>query len=200
MHWVGRFMESMAELVEEHGGVVSDFTGDGLMAWFGVPLIRTDRFEIETDAINTVRCALAMSAKLRALNLDWSDNGLPTARMRVGICSGEAVVGAYGSRYRLKYASVGTTVNTAARLENHDKDGFYQEGDGNRILVSGTTWELLGDRFPGISLGEVQLRGLPEPIPVHRLVEEQDELKEQTEATLVGTVAMSSTRRNGAGV
>ena len=89
--------------------------------------------------------------------------------MRVGICSGEAVVGAYGSRHRLKYASVGTTVNTAARLENHDKDGFHQEGDGNRILDSGTTWELLGDSFPGISLGEIQLPGLPQPIPVHRL-------------------------------
>jgi adenylate cyclase len=197
MDWVGRFMEVMAELVESHGGVVGDFTGDGLMAWFGVPLVRTDPEEIKADATAAVRCAIRMSRALKELCRDWEAAGLPTARMRIGIASGDAVVGAYGSRYRVKYASVGTTVNTAARLEAHDKEGFDRQGSGNRILVSGSTWDLLEGNIEGRNLGPTWLQGLPEPIRIYRIVEEQDERDEDSD---VGGSVVPLSRGHGGGV
>lgn len=192
MEWVGRFMEVMAELVEAHGGVVGDFTGDGLMAWFGVPLVRTDPEDIKADAIEAVRCAVEMSTALKALCRDWEAAGLPTARMRIGIASGESVVGAYGSRYRLKYASVGTTVNTAARLEAHDKEGFDREGAGNRILVSGSTWDLLDGEIEGCDLGPTWLQGLPEPIRIYRIVEDEDEKEDESDEDARVDVAVAT--------
>ncbi|MEJ2090373.1 MAG: adenylate/guanylate cyclase domain-containing protein, partial [Gammaproteobacteria bacterium] len=173
------------------------FTGDGLMAWFGVPLVRTDPEEIKADATAAVRCAIRMSRALKELCRDWEAAGLPTARMRIGIASGDAVVGAYGSRYRVKYASVGTTVNTAARLEAHDKEGFDRQGSGNRILVSGSTWDLLEGNIEGRNLGPTWLQGLPEPIRIYRIVEEQDERDEDSD---VGGSVVPLSRGHGGGV
>jgi len=174
MRWVGQFMEHMAGLVERHDGVVSDFTGDGLMASFGVPLIRHSEAAIRQDAGDAVACALAMSREMRALNRSWWEAGLPEARLRIGVCTGEAVVGAYGSRERLKYASVGVAVNAAARLEAFDKEGFYTEQKGNRVLVGEDTWKLLDESVTGRCLGSVQLRGLPQAMNIYRIDEQED--------------------------
>lgn len=180
MRWVGEFMDHMADLVEQHGGVVSDFTGDGLMASFGVPLVRRSEAAIRQDAGNAVRCALAMSRRMAELNHRWRDAGLPEARLRVGVCTGDAVVGTYGSRERLKYASVGLAVNAAARLEAHDKEGFYAEGAGNRVLVAESTWRRLVPAVAGRCLGLVQLRGLPEATPVYRVFDTPEDRHEST--------------------
>ena len=119
-------MEMMANLVEQHGGVVNDFTGDGLMASFGAPIVRTAEDDVERDACNAIRCAIAMDRALGDLNEQWAALGLPASRMRIGICSGEVVLGAYGSDEHMKYASVGPAVNTAARLESYDKATFFR--------------------------------------------------------------------------
>lgn len=174
MRWVGEFMEHMSDVVERHNGVVSDFTGDGLMASFGVPLIRHSEAEIRRDASDAVACALAMSRQMQVLNRTWRQAGLPEARLRVGVCTGDAVVGAYGSRERLKYASVGVAVNAAARLEAFDKESFYAEQRGNRVLVGEGTWKLLDRSVTGRCLGSVQLRGLPEAMNIYRIDEQEN--------------------------
>jgi adenylate cyclase len=89
--------------------------------------------------------------------------------MRIGIATGPVVVGTYGSRDRLKYAAVGTTVNVAARLEGLDKESFDSERTGSRILVAEATWRLLNSGVNGVRVGEVQLRGLPDAIVCYRI-------------------------------
>lgn len=169
MDWLGTYTDCMSELVEQHDGMVHDFLGDGLMASWGLPFPRESETEIDEDARRAVRCALAMGEALERLNAAWSREGRPTARLRVGILTGPVVVGAIGGEERMKYAAVGNTVNTAARLESFDKVGFENEESTFRVLVGQETWERLGDVFVTRCLGDHVLKGRGEPVTIHRV-------------------------------
>ncbi len=170
MRWIGSYMDAMAGLVERHGGIVNDFLGDGLMATFGAPIRRTREEEIDRDAQSAVACALDMAGELERLNERWREQGAPSARMRVGILTGPAIVGSLGSAERLKYATVGDTVNAAARLESFDKAAFDVESASFRILVGEETRRRLGGRFRTLPLGAHRLRGRGEPLEIHRVL------------------------------
>jgi len=172
MEWLGTYMDRMAQLIEMHGGMVNDFLGDGIMASFGVPVPSSTEEEIDRDARNAVECALAMGDALRTLNQGWRERGLPTARMRIGILTGPAVVGDIGSQDRMKYATVGNTVNTASRLEGFDKMGFELEPEQStlRILVGQSTLDRLGGEFATKCLGAHVLKGKGEPLTIHRVL------------------------------
>jgi adenylate cyclase len=172
MEWLGTYTDRMAQLVEEHGGIVNDFLGDGIMASFGVPIPSTSESAIRQDAIQAVECALAMGEALAELNAGWRERGQPTARMRVGILTGPAVVGDIGSERRMKYATVGNTVNTASRLESFDKEPFELEPEQStiRILIGQATADLVSDRFVTRCLGDHLLKGKGEPITIHRVL------------------------------
>jgi adenylate cyclase len=170
MDWIGSYMDAMARLVESRGGFVNDFLGDGLMATFGAPVRRTREDEVDRDARSAVDCALDMAAELERLNERWRREGGRTARVRIGILTGPAIVGSLGSAARLKYATVGDTVNTASRLESFDKAGFDADAEGFRILVGEATWRRLGGRFRTRSLGVHRLKGKGEPLEIYRVL------------------------------
>ncbi|HKC96128.1 MAG TPA: adenylate/guanylate cyclase domain-containing protein [Nitrospira sp.] len=172
MDWTNEYIEIMAQLITKHGGVVDDYFGDAIKANFGVPVPRTTEAEIRQDALNAVECALAMETEMRRLNALWKAQNLPTMRMRVGIYTGLAVAGSQGSAQRLKYTTLGDTVNIAARLESFGKEaGEPNFGDRFcRILIGQTTLEYIGDAFETETIGEMTLRGKQEKIKVYRLV------------------------------
>ncbi len=80
-------------------------------------------------------------------------------RLRIGIASGMAVAGAYGSVGRMKYTTLGTPVNLAARLESYDKEAFVQAKRGHRVLVAEQTVQLLGVDPTLLPLGDALLKG-----------------------------------------
>lgn len=172
MDWLNTYIEVMAQLVMKHGGIVDDYIGDAIKADFGVPVPRTSEAEIRQDAVNAANCALAMETEMRRLTRLWQEQGLPTVRMRIGIYTGPAVAGSQGSAERLKYTTIGDTVNTAARLESYDKQNaetFF--GDSPcRILLGESTARYLDDRFQIHKVGEAPLKGKDEKITVFRLV------------------------------
>src|SRR5262245_10295256 len=170
MAWIGSYLDAMARLVERHGGFVNDILGDGLMATFGAPVRRTAEAEIDRDAASAVACALEMAEELDRLNERWRQRGEPSARVRIGILTGPVVAGSVGSAAHLKYAMVGDTVNTAARLEGFDKAGFDAAPEGFRILVGEETHRRLGGRFRTRALGPQPLRGKSEPVPIYRVL------------------------------
>jgi len=171
MEWIGGYMDRMASLVEEHGGIVNDFLGDGLMASFGIPIPSVTEEEMNRDACNAVECALEMGEALDELNEDWRRHGESTARVRVGIYTGPAVVGTIGSADRSKYATVGNTVNTASRLESFDKESFQEEARTTcRVLVGDPTRRRLADRFETSCLGEHVLKGKSEAVTIYRVL------------------------------
>jgi adenylate cyclase len=166
MDWLNEYMAAMTQVVLDHGAVVDKFIGDAVMALFGVPLARTSDEAIASDAQGAVSCAIGMAQALNLLNQKWKIEGRPTLQMRVGICTGLAVTGSLGGKQRMDYTAIGDTVNIAARLESFDKS---IEGGICRVLVSDSTYQLLGDRFTGESIGSVHLKGRAEPTLVYQI-------------------------------
>jgi adenylate cyclase len=175
--WLNTYLETMAQLVTEHGGIVDDYAGDGLKANFGVPLSRTTEAGITQDAVNAVNCALAMEREIKRLNTCWQERKLPTANMRIGIFTGPVVAGSLGSTKRLKYTTVGDTVNIASRLESFSENltGFDFTNTACRVLIGGSTLRYLGNQFRTEKVGELSLRGKAEKITAHCLVGRVDE-------------------------
>jgi adenylate cyclase len=176
--WLNTYFEAMAKLVMEHGGIVDDYAGDGLKADFGVPLPRTTETEISRDAVNAVNCALAMEKELSRLNTLWEERNLPTAKMRIGIFTGEVVAGSIGSAQRLKYTTIGDTVNIASRLERFAKELIGVDFITNRpcrILIGESTLKFLYNKFRVEKVGEASLKGKAEKITTYCLVGRTDE-------------------------
>ncbi len=111
------FFENMVEIVEDCGGMVNKFLGDGFMALFGAIDGQTPADRTHADM--AVQCAIRMSDRLAEVNRRVS---LPfDFAIGVGIHSGEAVVGSIGSSQRLEYTAIGDTVNVASRIEGLTK-------------------------------------------------------------------------------
>ncbi len=161
VRWLEPYMQAMTQLIDEHGGVVERFSGDGILAMFGVPLPRETSEEIAADAASAVRCALRMGEVLDRLNLDYRDAALPEIRVGIGIQSGVLVGCSLGSRDRQQYTTMGDTTNTAARLVNVAKDVMKVPGATQCvcIVVGRATRALIADLFDLHPLGAVELKG-----------------------------------------
>ncbi len=170
MAWIDTYMDAMTRVIESFDGHVDDYVGDGIKANFGVPIPSEDDAAIAEDARRAVRCALEMGRTLERLNVEWIERGWPTGRQRIGLFTGEAVVGAIGSEHRTKYTSVGDTINTAARLESIGGDlDFDRETALQRILVGERTRALLGEAFEIEDLGAHAVKGKREPLTIYRV-------------------------------
>jgi adenylate cyclase len=171
MDWLNHYMETMAGLVIKHGGVVDDYFGDAIKSNFGVPLPRKTPEEIRQDAMNAVRCALAMRQAMEELNASWSAENAPRVKMRAGIATGSVVAGCLGSAQRMKYTTIGDVVNTAARLESYGKeipehliDPFCQ------IMLAASTAEQLNGGLHLEPVGSLQLKGKSQAVDVFALI------------------------------
>lgn len=174
MKWLNGYMEEMTNILIRFGGVVDDFYGDAIKANFGIPLARSSDEQVRQDAVMAVRCALEMRSRLAAFNTRCAADGLPRLRMRIGICTGMAVAGCLGSSERMKYTTIGDTVNTAARLEGFDKQAFEADDEDVlcRILAAASTIAYAGDSFDVRCTGDLSLRGKQQKIRVFQVLEE----------------------------
>jgi adenylate cyclase len=172
MDWVNGYMETIATLVMDHGGLVDDYFGDGIKADFGVPLARHTDDQIRRDAVNAVKCALAIEQALMRLNALHREKALPALRMRIGICTGSVVAGSLGSAHRLKYTTVGDTVNIASRLESFDKALVLPNSATSpcRILISEATVQWLRDEFETLRIGEIRLKGKDQTVAAYAVL------------------------------
>jgi adenylate cyclase len=171
MDWTNRYLDALASVVGRYRGLVDDYAGDGIKADFGAPIPRESESEIAADAEAAVECALEMGCEVERLNRRAREQGLPTVRLRIGIATGPAVLGLVGSAQKLKYTTVGDTVNTAARLEGWNKEGFADEPEDRmvRVLVSESTRSRLGPQHVCEDIGEMRLKGKSETVRVYRV-------------------------------
>lgn len=175
MDWLNNYMETMAGLVIKYGGVVDDYYGDAIKANFGVPLPSTTAEAVRQDAVNAIRCALAMRREMEKLNESWSAEDAPRVKMRMGLATGPVVAGCLGSAQRMKYTTIGDVVNTAARLESYGKeiperflDPFCQ------VMVAASTAEQLDGGFNLEAVGTLQLKGKSQGVDVFALMGSQE--------------------------
>lgn len=171
MGWLNDFAGAMAREVDEAGGVVDDYFGDGLKATFGVPFARESEAQIAADARRAADCAVAMAESLERLNASYRERGLPTVAIRVGIDTGSVVAGSLGSAERLKYTVVGDVIVTAQRLESLEQVEHDFDRSPCRILVSGRTRGYLDGRYRSESLGSFSLKGKGNEVSVYRITE-----------------------------
>lgn len=149
------YLARMIAIIQEHGGVINEFLGDGLLVLFGAPLTSLDHAE------RAAACALAMQLAMAEVNRDNHALGLPDIAMGIGLNSGEVVVGNLGSDTWKKYGVIGNTVNIAARVESKTVGG--------QILLSPEVYARLADRVDIDETIPVQLKGLDKPLLLRAL-------------------------------
>ncbi len=149
------YHQEMGRLLQEHGAGVDHRSGDGIMVIFNDPLPCDD------PAGDAVRLALAMRARMQELCKGWRKLGHRLG-FGVGISLGYATVGVVGSEGRYDYTASGTAVNTGARLCDRAEDG--------EILLSPRAATSVADDFATEAIGEVELKGIREPVEVFRLI------------------------------
>jgi len=170
--WLNEYLEAMVDIVADYDGIIEKFAGDGLTIEFGPPDRRTTTAEIEADARNALASAMAMGVRLDELNRSWSARNWPEIGIRIGIHTGELMVGTVGGATRFQYSVIGDTANTAARLEAYGKDDpSLQANVGEcRIFLSEATRQYLGPEVKVEFVGHLNLRGKSNDVTVYRAI------------------------------
>lgn len=143
---LNRYLSDVADLAHRRGATIDKFVGDAVMIVFGAP----DPMEPELQARRCVALALEIQAHVLTLSAEHELSA------RIGINTGEAVVGNFGSAARSDYTVIGPTVNVAARLESRAPRGG--------VLIGERTAELLDGAVPLGPGEELSLRGVPRPV------------------------------------
>jgi adenylate cyclase len=141
--------------IDDHGGTVNKFLGDGLLALFGAPDAHASHARAASQA---ARAVLRAAEELRKRGGIWQH-----LQVGIGLDTGEVVVGAIGGPSRVEYTAIGSIVNRAARLQ--------ALSDGGRVVMSDTCARALGERTRTVSLGKMPLKGFAEPVAVFALAD-----------------------------
>ena len=142
--------------IHKYEGTINQFTGDGVMALFGAPVAHEDHAQRACHAALSIQKALGKYGKgLR------DDHGIDF-KMRIGLNSGNVVVGSIGDDLRMDYTAIGDTTNLAARMEGMAKPG--------QSMVSENTYTLTRDFFEFKPLGKVEVKGKKEALESYELI------------------------------
>ena len=112
---LNEYLTEMTNIVLEEGGIIDKYQGDAIMAEFGVPI------HVHNHADMAVRAGLRMQNRLKGMNQECKEKGLPILQCRIGINSGYMIIGNIGSNGIFDYTVIGDSVNLASRLEGANK-------------------------------------------------------------------------------
>jgi len=158
---LNEYLDGMTRCVLKYDGMVDKFIGDAVFAIFNAPV------DLPNHAECAVKCALEMDRFAQAYHLEQQARGIAFGITRIGVHTGPAVIGNFGSSTRFNYTAQGDSVNVASRLEALNKH-FH-----TRMGVSGVTKAACrGIAFRPIA--QVVLMGKTEPIEVWEPLHEDD--------------------------
>jgi adenylate cyclase/guanylate cyclase len=158
MALMNEYLSEMTDIIEGYGGYVDKYIGDSIVAVFGAPADDHDH------ASNASRAALDCCARLDELNRSAAAFGGSKVAQRIGINSGDALVGNFGSRRRFNYSVMSDAVNLASRLEGANK--FY----GTTVIASETTVALTGEAFAWRELDTIRVKGRNNQLKIYQLL------------------------------
>jgi adenylate cyclase len=156
------YFGEMVECVTANRGTFHKFIGDAVMAVWGD--IASVSAGVEADARSAVDAALEMRARLVALNILRTADGLRPLRIGIGLNHGEVLVGQIGAAQRSEFTVIGDSVNVASRLEGMTKEFHTDLAIGESVEV------LLGDGYLTRRLGRIQLKGKSKPMLVFEVL------------------------------
>jgi len=155
---LNEYLSEMAQIADRHGGTLDQFLGDGVLVHFGAPVATNDK----DHALRAIRMGLEMQARVRELSAKWQNEILEDPfEIRIGVNTGHASVGNFGTVGRMAYMAVGRPVNLAARLQAHCTPG--------NILMSHSTWLLVRDSFGCVEKGEIHVKGTHFPVKTYEV-------------------------------
>jgi adenylate cyclase len=157
-------LNTLTEVIIERKGVIDKYIGDCIMAFWGAPL------STKEDELHACSAALRCIASLTEINRKFREEGFSEIAIRIGMHSGDAIVGNLGSDRLFDYTVVGDTVNLASRLESVNK--LFK----TRIIVSEATLKTAGDGFLVRELGLIEVKGKTVPVKIFELMEERSDL------------------------
>lgn len=163
---LNEYLTAMSRVVSENDGMVDKYEGDLVMAEFGAPIWNPDH------AVQACRTGLVMQKRLAELREKWRSEGRIELHSRVGINTGDVIVGNMGSAEKFDYTVMGDAVNLASRLEGANKE--Y----GTTIMIGHNTWLDVKDKFVTRPLDLLRVVGKLEPVAVYELLAERiDEVR-----------------------
>jgi len=155
---VSAHLEVLTKAVNEEHGTIDKFVGDGVMAFWGAPLL------LEDHAWRACVAALRIQQGMDELNARWMAEGLKPLNVRIGIHSDAVLVGNVGSKERMSYTVMGDGVNVAARLEGINKE--YR----TRICVSHAVFKEAGERLCVRPIDEVTVKGRRSSVTIYEVL------------------------------
>ncbi len=151
---LGKYFDAMSTVIYHHYGTVDKYIGDGIMAFWGAPL------PDDQHADRALQAAINMQARFGKLVRELARKGAPDMSMRIGIHTGNVIVGNVGSRARFAYTAIGDAVNLASRLEGANK------AYGTSILLSEATVRRLKGQVPLRPVDSVMVKGRTDAVTI----------------------------------
>jgi adenylate cyclase len=155
---LNKYLTAMTDIIIKHGGVIDKYIGDAILAFWGAPL------PMEDHAYKACLAAEEMIDKLKEIQKEWAEQGLPEIDIRIGVNTGGALVGNVGSEQRLSYTVIGDVVNLASRLEGLNKQ--YR----THIMISQKTYIEVRSQITSRELDIVEVKGKTEGVKVYELM------------------------------
>jgi adenylate cyclase len=155
---LGQYYQDMTQIVFDHGGLMHQYMGDGLMAIFGM-------FDNEAHASRAVRAGLAMLTRQKAVNVGGEE-----VAIGVGVNTGPMMAGYLEIQGRIEFSVLGDTINVCQRLESLARP--------NRLFVGPATYEAIIGQFNVQSVGSTELKGRTHPVDTYEVLPEPAALAE----------------------
>jgi len=169
---LNEYLTAMCDIISEYEGTVDKFEGDAIIAFWGAPLEQPDHARRAClAAIDMQRFMVGYRARLKA-------DGRPVLHVRMGMNTGDMLIGNMGSAQRMDYTMMGDAVNLAARLEGANK--FY----GTYTMISESTYSQVADAVEVRELDLVRVVGRREPVRIYELLERKGELDPDRQAVM----------------
>jgi len=150
---LNRYLDRLVEVVFAHQGTLDRIVGDAVSVRFSAPVTQPDHAQRAVD------CALALDRSAHAFAEEMRAAGIPFGETRIGVHSGEVIVGNFGGSRHLDYRAFGDPINTAARLETANKVF------GTRLMLSGATLAYCPQPPATRPVGDLLLKGKSRPVP-----------------------------------
>lgn len=156
--FLNEYLTDMCDILLRYDATIDKFEGDAIIAFFGAPIDYPDH------ARRACLCAVEIQERMVVLRRKWTAEGRPEIFMRIGLNTGEMVVGNMGSAHRMDYTMMGDSVNLAARLEGAGKQYKIY------TMVSEYTLAAAGDGFEIRELDKIRVVGKAQPVKVYELL------------------------------
>jgi class 3 adenylate cyclase len=158
---LNHYFSHMVEVIKERKGIIVDFFGDGVFAFFD-PLDGP----VEPAIQRAIQCAMEMQHEMESFNREMAKQGLPELEMGIGLNAGQVVVGNIGSEARAKYGIVGSEVNLTHRIQGVAKGG--------EVVISSSIYGYSEEHLHIKRSFDVKLKGFQHPFNLYVIDSSQD--------------------------